>query len=83
MPHYAPQPIKAVLRARVSSKEQEEGFSLPSQVRLLRDYAAGHGFVVAEEFVDAETSQTGDGNGFTRMIQYLKKHRATCRTILV
>ena len=78
------QPTEAILRARVSSKEQEEeGFSLPSQVRLLRDYAASHGLVVMEEFVDAETSKTGDGNGFTRMVQYLKKHRATCRTILV
>jgi DNA invertase Pin-like site-specific DNA recombinase len=36
-----------------------------------------------EEFVDAETSKTGDGNGFTRMVQYLKRHKATCRTILV
>src|ERR1700674_331804 len=77
-------PTEVVLRVRVSSKDQEEaGFSIPAQLRLLREYAASHGFVIVEEFVDAETSKTGDGNGFTRMVQYLKKHKATCRTILV
>ena len=31
---------KAVIYARVSSKDQEkEGFSIPSQLRLLREYA--------------------------------------------
>jgi len=48
------QPIEAVLRARVSTKDQEkEGYSIPAQCGLLRDYAAGRGFVIAEEFVDA------------------------------
>jgi hypothetical protein len=33
-------PIKAVIYARVSSKEQErEGFSIPAQLKLLRDHA--------------------------------------------
>ena len=72
------------MRVRVSSKDQEkEGFSIPAQTRLLRDYAASHGFVIVQEFIDAESSKTGDGNGFTEMVSYLRKHRATCRTILV
>jgi DNA invertase Pin-like site-specific DNA recombinase len=84
IPDRAPKPIQAVLRARVSSKEQaEEGYSLASQVRILHDYGSSRGFAIAEEFVDAETSKTGDGNGFMRMVEYLKKHRETCRTILV
>lgn len=33
--------IQVVLYARVSSKDQEkEGFSIPAQLRLLREYAA-------------------------------------------
>ena len=76
-------PKEAVLRARVSSKDQEkEGFSIPAQLRLLRDYATNCGMLNSAEFVDAESSKNGDGNGFTRMVQYLKKH-PTCRTILV
>jgi site-specific DNA recombinase len=83
IPARAPQPMEAVLRARVSSKDQEkEGFSIPAQVRLLREYASNRGIFVAEEFVDAESSKKSDGDGFTRMVQYLKKHRA-CRAILV
>src|SRR6266404_3190375 len=74
----------AVVRVRVSSKDQEEaGFSIPAQLRLLREYAASRGIAVVEEFVDAETSKTSGSDGFTRMVQYLRKHRATCRTILV
>ena len=35
----------AVIYARVSSKEQErEGFSIPAQLKLLRDYAVRNDF---------------------------------------
>src|SRR5580704_7584617 len=79
----APSPVEAVLRVRVSSKDQEkEGFSIPAQLRLLREYATSRGMVIANEFVDAESSKNGDGDGFTRMVQYLKKH-PLCRAILV
>ncbi len=51
-------PAKAVAYARVSSKEQEkEGFSIPAQLKLLRDYAAMHGFALAHEYVDVETAK--------------------------
>ena len=80
----AAQPTQVVLRARVSSKEQEdEGFSLPAQIRPLREYAARNGLVIVQEFVDVESSKTGGRAGFNEMVAYLKKHRATCRTILV
>ena len=51
----------AVVYARVSSKEQEkEGFSIPAQLKLLREYAASQGFTVDKEYVDVETAkQTG------------------------
>ncbi len=38
--------MKAILLARVSSKEQEEGQSIPAQERRLREYAERKGFVV-------------------------------------
>jgi site-specific DNA recombinase len=39
---------QAVIYARVSSKEQEkEGFSIPAQLKLLKDYAATNGFTIA------------------------------------
>jgi site-specific DNA recombinase len=78
------QTIRVVLYARVSSKDQEkEGFSIQAQLRLLREYAAGKGFVIAEEFVDIETARVSGRTNFSRMLAYLKKHQVVCRTILV
>ena len=38
---------RAVIYARVSSKEQEkEGFSIPAQLKLLKEYAVTNGFTV-------------------------------------
>jgi predicted site-specific integrase-resolvase len=43
---------QAVIYARVSSKEQEkEGFSIPAQLKLLKEYAAANGFAVAQEYM--------------------------------
>jgi DNA invertase Pin-like site-specific DNA recombinase len=55
----APPPSKrAVIYARVSSKEQEkEGYSIPAQLKLLKDYAVAEGFTVAQEYVDVETAK--------------------------
>jgi DNA invertase Pin-like site-specific DNA recombinase len=76
--------IQVVLYARVSSKDQErEGFSIPAQLRLLRDYAASNGFAIAHEFTDVETAKASGRTNFGQMLAYLQKHPGTCRTILV
>src|SRR5467141_272383 len=78
------QTVRVVLYARVSSKDQEkEGFSIPAQLRLLRDYAASKGFAIAQEFTDVETAKASGRTNFTQMLLYLEKHHAVCRTILV
>ncbi|HTU47333.1 MAG TPA: recombinase family protein [Bryobacteraceae bacterium] len=75
---------RAVLYARVSSKDQEkEGFSIPAQQRLLREYAVKQGLIISEEFVDVETAKQSGRHAFTAMLAYLTKHRAACKTILV
>src|SRR5689334_20302100 len=80
----APQAYRVVLYARVSSKDQErEGYSIPAQQRLLREYAIQNGLLVVEEFVDVVTAKQSGRTAFTAMLDYLKKHRATCRAILV
>ena len=76
--------LQVVLYARVSSKDQEkEGFSIPAQLRLLRDYATSKGFVIAQEFTDVETAKASGRTNFNQMLLYLKKHQTVCRTILV
>jgi site-specific DNA recombinase len=73
----------AVIYARVSSKEQErEGFSIPAQLKLLRDYAIRNDFSVVKEFVDIETAKTSGRLNFDQMVQFFtKNHR--CRIVLV
>lgn len=74
---------RAVLYARVSSKEQErEGFSIDSQLKLLRTYAEENGIRIAREFVDVETAKATGRTYFNEMIGYLRSHPAA-DTILV
>jgi DNA invertase Pin-like site-specific DNA recombinase len=74
---------QAVIYARVSSKEQEkEGYSIPAQLKLLKDYAAAHGFAVAQEYVDVETAKHTGRAAFNKMMSYLKAHPAV-RVLLV
>jgi site-specific DNA recombinase len=79
----AQQPTRVVLYVRVSSKDQEaEGFSIPAQIRLLREYAASKGFVIVREFEDVETAKMSGRTHFNEMLAYLKKQHGMCRTIL-
>jgi len=81
---------KAVIYTRVSSKEQEkEGFSIPAQLKLLREYASENGFVIIHEFIDVETAKQSGRTGFNEMLKYLKSRSnrknpdSNCRIILV
>ncbi len=75
--------MRAVLYARVSSKDQErEGFSIPAQLKLLRQYAREQHLTIVREFVDVETAKQSGRGGFGEMIAALKTD-ASCRTILV
>ena len=78
---------KAVLYARVSSKEQEkEGFSIPAQLKLLNKYAEDNRLQVVQEYVDVETAKRSGRTGFTEMIRILQneaKYPSPCRTLLV
>jgi site-specific DNA recombinase len=75
--------LMAVLYARVSSKAQEkDGFSIPAQQKLLRQYALEHGISVGFEFTDVETAKRSGRAGFGEMLKYLRRD-PTCRIILV
>ncbi len=66
---------KAVLYARVSSKEQErEGYSIPAQCKLLRSYARRHDYQIVREFIDVETAKQSGRTHFTEMIRFLEEH---------
>ena len=75
---------KAVVYARVSSKEQEEeGYSIPSQLKLLRRYAESKAITVVREYVDVETAKVAGRTGFGEMLAFLKRAGSECRVVLV
>ena len=73
----------AVIYARVSSKDQErEGFSIPAQLKLLREYAISNTFTTLKEFVDVETAKSAGRKQFGEMLKFLEANR-TCRVVIV
>src|SRR5437660_5450687 len=74
---------RAVIYGRVCSKEQDkEGFSIPAQLKLLKEYAAANSFAVAHEYVDVETAKQTGRTAFGEMVAYLKAH-PSIRVMLV
>jgi site-specific DNA recombinase len=69
--------MKAILLARVSSKEQEEGQSIPAQERRLREYAERKGLVVEEIFKITESSTKDTRKEFEKILERIRKSRET------
>ena len=68
--------MKSVLFCRVSSKEQEEvGYSLPSQQKLLSEYSEKKDFEVARSFAISESaSGKHQRKAFIEMMKYVDTH---------
>ena len=74
--------IKAVSYTRVSSVEQEKGFSISAQKELLNQFAEKHNIEIVKEFSEAETAKNAGRHKFNEMLQFLKKN-SEVNTILV
>lgn len=68
---------KAVILARVSSKEQEEGYSIDAQKHRLQQYCDRHGLNIIQTFAITESSTQGDRTKFMSMIRFIKAQRET------
>jgi site-specific DNA recombinase len=76
-------PRQAVMYTRVSSREQEqEGFSLDAQAKLLRVYAERNAFEIVRAFEDVESAKATGRKQFGEMVTYLRRASA-CRVLLV
>ncbi len=69
--------MKAIIYARVSSREQEEGYSLSAQVRLLKEYAGKHGFEVIKEYTDVETAKRIGRTSFQLTLEDIQAGKAS------
>ena len=72
----------AVAYARVSSKKQEdEGFSIPAQIKLLESYAKKNGIKIEQFFKESETAKRAGRKAFNEMLAFIKEKKIN--TILV
>lgn len=67
--------MKAILLARVSSREQQEGMSIPAQERRLREYADRKGLKVDQVFVITESSTKDTRKEFQKILDLIKKSK--------
>lgn len=64
---------KALIYARVSSKEQErEGYSIPAQLELFKQYAQKNNLEIVKEFLESESAKTSGRKLFNEMLLYAK-----------
>jgi len=67
---------KAVIYARVSTKEQEaEGFSVPSQLKTTRKYASKLKLQVEREFTESKSARHPGRTQFNAMLDFLEKYK--------
>ncbi len=67
--------MNVVLWARVSSREQREGYSIDAQLRAMRERAAKGGWTIVREFAVAESAKRGaDRVAFNEMVRWVRKN---------
>jgi len=74
--------MKAVILARVSSKEQEDGHSLEAQIANLEQYAERKGLKIIKKFTIIESSTKGERPEFGRMIDFVKAHKERIAVVI-
>ncbi len=74
--------MKAVILARVSTKEQEDGHSLEAQLANLRLYAGRKGLDIIKEYTVIESSTKGERPEFMRMIDFIKAQKQKIAVIV-
>jgi site-specific DNA recombinase len=69
------QPVKAIILARVSSKEQADINSIPAQVRRLQEYAARIDFSSIEVVQLVESSTKSNRHKFDKVIDGIRRSK--------
>lgn len=76
--------MRAVIYCRVSTVEQAQNLSLPTQEHACRAYCAREGYDVAQVFVDAgESAKTVDRPAFLQLLAYCQKKAHGVHAVLV
>lgn len=66
---------KAVILARVSTEEQEKGYSIDAQLHRLQEYCQRKELNTIQSFTVVESSTNGERKQFNQMLAYVKKQK--------
>src|ERR1700730_6146941 len=76
--------VAAVIYVRVSTKEQTETLSLPTQLRACEEYCRREGYEVLERFTEqGESAKTTDRTELQKLLKYCRPHKGKTPIIVV
>ena len=76
--------IGAAIYVRVSTKEQTENLSLPTQIRACEEYCRREGDEVLERFKEeGESAKTTDRTELQKLLKYCRAHKGKVRVLYV
>ena len=76
--------IGAVIYVRVSTKEQTENLSLPTQLRACEEYCKREGYDVLERFKEeGESAKTTDRTELQKLLKYCRTHKGKVHFVVV
>ena len=76
--------VGAVVYVRVSTKEQTENLSLPTQLSACEEYCRRQGYEVLERFTGVgESAKTADRPELQKLLAFCRKHKGRVRFVVV
>ncbi len=79
-----PEMVGAVIYVRVSTKEQTENLSLPTQLRACEEYCRRHGFEIVNRFQEqGESAKTTDRSELQNLLKYCRTHKGKVHFVIV
>ena len=76
--------VGAVIYVRVSTKEQTENLSLPTQLRACEDYCRRQGYEVLERFhEEGESAKTTDRSQLQALLKFCRSHKGKVHFVVV
>ena len=79
-----PPMVGAVIYVRVSTKEQTENLSLPTQLRACEEYCRKQGYEVVERFhEEGESAKTTDRSQLQNLLEYCRTNKGEVHFVVV
>src|SRR5215203_3765220 len=76
--------VGAIIYVRVSTKEQTENLSLPTQLRACEEYCRREGYETLERFrEEGESAKTADRPQLQRLLKYCRAHKGRVHFVVV